>query len=106
MKSFGNGVLLLRFQQEQTPESIASFASNLGSVVESVIWEPATDVFLMMEEGHPVTTLEARNTEDEWDELLEAVGTKGSEIFARRVSGLSSDRKSLSGAGSVAESQK
>lgn len=96
MKSFGNGVAMLRFQQDQTPDSVGPFIANLGmSAMEFVIGKPATDVYIMMEEGHPVTGGEARNTDDDWDALVDTVDSQGSEAFCRRVANLAVDRKSL-----------
>jgi len=98
LKSFGNGVAMLRFQAEQSPGNVAMFVRDLGLLTqEFVIGTPATDVFVMLEEGHPVTNVEIRNTDDEWELLVAAVGAGGSEGFKNRVSGLDAARRSLLG---------
>lgn len=95
-QSFGNGVAMLRFQKEQTSEDVAPFVANLGMPAsEFVIGERATEVFVLLEEGHPVTSGEARNSEDDWDALVAAVSAEGSEAFQKRVSRLGEDRTSL-----------
>lgn len=89
---------MLRFHEEQTSSSVTMFVKDLNlTTQEFVIGNPATDVFLMLEEGHPVTSVEVRNTEEEWEHLLSAVRTEGSDGFKERVSNLESARKSLSG---------
>lgn len=97
LKSFGNGVTMLRFQSEQTPDAVAAFLADLGQpVAEFVIGDHRTEVFLLLEEGHQVTRLEVRNTDDEWDALVSAVRARGSQAFWRRVDGLADARRSLS----------
>lgn len=97
LKSFGNGVAMLRFQADQTPESVTPFIADLGQPVsEFVIGEHATEVFLLMGEGHQVTRLEVRNTDDEWDSLVTAVVAHGSAEFCRRVEKLGMERRALS----------
>jgi len=101
LKSFGNGVAMLRFHQGQTTSAVASFIGDLGMAAqEFLIGEPSTDVFVMFEEGHPVTGVELRNTEDEWGPLTEAVQAGGSDGFRQRVANLEVARKALSGASS------
>lgn len=89
---------MLRFQKGQTPSDVSSFVEDLGFLTkEFVIGKPATDVFLMLEEGHPITEIELRNTEEEWEPLIAAVQSGGSEEFRDRVVKLGMDRRSLSG---------
>jgi len=96
LKSFGNGVVMLRFQGEQTAASVSMFVKDLGLLTqEFVIGKPATDVFAMLEEGFPVTSVEVRNTDDEWEDLLAAVRSGGSDGFKSRVSSLEAARRSL-----------
>jgi hypothetical protein len=97
LKSFGNGVAMLRFQSEQTPETVTPFISDLGSPVsEFVIGDHPSDVFLLMSEGFRVTRLDVRNTDDEWDLLVSAVRARGSDAFRQRVENLGQERRSLS----------
>lgn len=97
LKSFGNGVAMLRFQDDQTPESVTPFVADLGQPVsEFVIGEHVTEVFLLMEEGHQVTKLEVRNTDDEWESLVAAVRARGSATFWQRVERLGLERRALS----------
>lgn len=103
LKSFGNGVAMLRFQSDQTPDTVAPFVVDLGMPTsEFVIGNQPTEVFLMLEEGHPATEVEFRNTEDEWDSLVAAVRERGSKEFWRRVDFLGDARKLLSGANASA----
>jgi len=98
LKFFGHGVAMLRFQEEQIADSVSMFVKDLGLLTqEFVIGNPATDVFLMLEEGHQVTNVDVRNTEDEWDHLISVVQSGGSDGFRSRVFNLDIARKSLSG---------
>ncbi len=97
-KSFGNGVAMLHFEEDRTRESVEPFLSNFGSnVLEAVMQEPSGDVYVLLEEGFPVSSAEVRNTEDDWDGLVAAVNAKGSQAFQSRVTRLAADRKSLVG---------
>lgn len=97
LKSFGNGVAMLRFQSDQTSEDAAAFIADLGQpVLEFVVGDHPTEVFLLLEEGHQVTRLEVRNTDDEWDSLVTAVRARGSQAFWKRVDRLGEARRAIS----------
>lgn len=103
LKSFGNGIAMLRFQQGQTPDTVGPYITSRGiSAKEFVIGEPSSDVYLLLEEGHPVSRGEARNTDDDWDSLVAAVRAGGSDAFRARVSRLEVDRKSVLDLGGAA----
>lgn len=96
LKSFGNGVAMLRFQEEQTPESAAERLRQICMLAsEVVVGGHGRDVYLLLEEGHPVTVLDVRNTDEEWEDLVASVNSRGSEAFRERVAALGRDRSSL-----------
>lgn len=96
IKSFGDGVMVLRFHEAQTPSSVFNFISEIGFDVEQFILGTPNDVYLLMAEGNPVTLLEVRNTDDEWESLLQAVSLLGNSAFKTRIETLKSHRESLS----------
>jgi hypothetical protein len=97
LKSFGNGIAMLRFQSDQTAETATSFIADFGQPVsEFVIGDHRTEVFLLLDEGHRVTWLEVRNTDDEWDALVAAVRARGSAAFWKRVEALGDERRAIS----------
>ncbi len=97
IKSFGNGVMLLRFYEPRPPSSVSMFIHQAGLRAGEFVKVSDDEVVLMMDEGLPVTVLEVRGTEEEWNPVMDAVLRSGSQEFIARMTALQKDRETVSG---------
>lgn len=85
VKSFGNGIISIQFK-ENINRDVLEKIKEMGFSASEVVFSSDQLVYALLDEGLPISILEARNIDDdEMKDIIQVVKNHGSEQFLKRV---------------------